>query len=506
MNPAESRARRGRLLGNVLFASLGCLALRFLLGPLRLKALTSMLSPEEYGELSLISLTVSFVTMASSLGSLEFLLRKLPGRDPQYQQAVFKTVLYYFGLLALGLAAVGGALLLVFPPASVRLGTLDVIACGALLVLTVHLTQYTHYLFGVTRYTPARLLQVVYSDGWFLPLLLFVWLGGLTTSHVLWIWVAWMAVAFVIGQRWIALRQVWQHPATRAGLREILVFGVPLVPMILGDWLFRVQDRYVLAWFLDLTAVANYNLCIQIAMVGALVGYSVLDILMTEFFRMRNVIPGHDRATLAADGGLRRAFSTMLRYTAVLMVPMIAIVWFCAPAIITILSDPRKYLAAAPLLAWTAGIPLFTLLVMVFGRVMVALERGRVVGWATLAAAGLNLALSVLLIPRLQGAGAALANTLSLAALAIYFGWEIRGWRWVDRRNLRPVRLALFGGLTLLGFYAATQWVPLNNFVALGAGCAWSLGLMFGLGLVTKADLEIVHPPAAVAGEPVKQD
>ena len=57
----------GRLVG-VLFASFGFVALRFLLTPLRIKILTSLLDKDEYGKLTLVSLTISFLSIVFSLG------------------------------------------------------------------------------------------------------------------------------------------------------------------------------------------------------------------------------------------------------------------------------------------------------------------------------------------------------------------------------------------------------------------------------------------------------
>ncbi len=480
----------GKAVFGLLFASFGFVALRFILSPVRLKILTTMLSPEAYGSLTLISLTIGLVTEVASLGSLEFLLRKLPGRDMDYQQAMFKTVVYYFGILSIVLAAVWVGIHPAWNP--LKMSGLDNLACGLLLILTVHLTQYSYYLFGRTAYAHARLLQLLYAEMWFLPLLVFAWMGGVTVSQVLWIWVGWLALSFVIGQKWLPIAGILRIPISSARLKEVLAFGVPLLPLILSDWIFRVQDRYVLAYFCDLTTVANYNICIQIATVGTVVGVAVIDILLTEFFNIRNRIPVKSLDQLVAHEDVRHAFTLMIRYGLILMIPVVAVLCLAGEPAIRFISDPRKYLVAAPILPWTASIPPLTLLTIILGRSMLALDRGKQVGLGSLAAGVLCIGLSCLLAPSMGGRGTALANTISLAFLSVYFVWQMRAWRWIQWKELNLLRVGLAMILTVLGFLAVTRWVHWSALVVLVTGGIWSLACMIVLGLVKKKDKDIL--------------
>ncbi len=96
-----------RAMFGVFFASFGFIACRFLLTPIRIKVLTSLLDRETYGALTLISVTVSFLTLVGSIGSLEYMLRKLPGSPSNSQRGVFRVVLQYFGGLSVAMALTG---------------------------------------------------------------------------------------------------------------------------------------------------------------------------------------------------------------------------------------------------------------------------------------------------------------------------------------------------------------------------------------------------------------
>ncbi len=481
---------------NLFFASFGFMLLRFVLGPIRIKLLTTFLSKEQYGTLSLIMLTISFITLVSSIGSLDFLLLRLPGQARSYQNGMLKTVMKYFGGMSLVIGVAGAAILMLGASGSMHLTALDAVACGILLVLYVHLNHRSFYLLGKTEYSRSRVIQLSYADLWFLPLLFFAWWGTLSTSLVLWLWIVWYLLTAMATSRWVPLSEVWKEEAGRARLAEVLRFGVPLIPMILGDWLMRLQDRYVLLAFADIGAVANYMLCMNLAMIGVAMGDAALDILLTQFFRIRNQVPGGGIAELSAHPGLQRYFAAMIRYSMVIAIALGAAMIFMPSEIILFLSS-RQFLDAAHILPWAAPFPAMFLFTIIFGRTLIALNRSRLLGWATLGAAVANIALNFLLIPWLGAVGCALAATLSMGALAAFLGLSIRCWRWVDWKELAGARLIAFLLLCGAGFWAMDRWLSLRTLLTLVSGAAWCLVCAVVLRLVRKEDLALVSPAAA---------
>jgi len=495
---AESEVEAGRIpsrwahLVNIFFASFGFVALRFILSPIRLKILAELLSKEQYGTLTLINNTVTFVMMVSSLGSLEFLLRKIPGRPDDYQNGMFKTILLYFGGLSVALALAGMGWLAWLPMGKIRLSGSDILACGLLLVLTVHLNQYFHYFLGLSKYALSRIAQLLQGDTWFIPLIPFFWWGRLQVGHILWIWVIWLALTAALMQRWIRFDRVWPARASRAELAEVLRFGVPLVPLILGERLFMVQDRYVLVYFMDTEAVANYALCTNIAMVGLMVGLAVLDILLIEFFKLRNRVEGCSIHELANHPELRHHLTNMLRYALLIGLPFGAALVYLGDPIIRVLSS-AKFLDAAPILVWLAPLPLFSFLFVIVGRVLLGFNENARVGAASLAAAIINIELNLILVPRLDERGAALAAVTSYALLVLYLGGRLRVWRWLIWDDLKPVRLLLLLLISLLGCrWSANYLAGWGSLAVLAAALVWMALAMVLLGLMQKSDLHLV--------------
>lgn len=478
----------GRTLLNLLFASFGYVGIRMVIAPVRIKLLTSLLSKEDYGLLTLIMLTVSFITLISSLGSLEFMLRKLPGRTADFQFKVLRTVMTYFGLLACGIGLVGAIALIVWQPAKLGLTPTDLIACVALLVLTVHLTQLVYFLLGRSQYAQSRLLMLLYADAWFVPLLALIWFMEITVTFMLWLWVGWLLVSLIASQLYLGVHHLLRALPSRKILRDLLMFGIPLMPMIMGEWIFQVVDRYVLLAYIDLQAVANFTLCFNIAWVGAATGTSLLDVLITEFYKARNRIASKEFADLLANQPLRKSFAMLLRYGLLLGLPIMLALWIARTPIVLVLSAP-KFANAIPLMRWVAPLPFLYLMGVIAGRTLVVMDRGSVVGKGTLFAAGLHLALSIVLTPTLAERGVALSGGIAYAALAIYLSAHARLWRWIDWSELRPGRLSLFAVITAIGLHLAVAGLGDRHLLALLLGGGISLGAMLGLGLVHKEDI-----------------
>ncbi len=499
--PAPGSSRFRRVLFNVLFASFGYVAIRLLIAPVRIKLLTSLLTKEDYGLLTLIMLTVSFITLISSLGSLEFMLRKLPGRDATYQFRTLRTVATYFGILAGVIGVVGVCILVAWQPEKLGLRTTDLIAAALILVLTVHLIQLVFFLMSRSQYAQSRLLMLLYADAWFLPILGFMWFIDLTVSFMLWLWVAWLALSVVVSQVYVRTRELLRYAPSRDLLRQILTFGIPLLPMIMGEWIFQVQDRYVLLAFTDLEAVANFTLCFNIAWVGVATGTSMLDLLITEFYKARNRVASTDFNALVSNESLRKSFTMLLRYGLVLSAPIVLALWFAGLPIILLLSDP-KFADAAYIMRWVAPLPLLYLMVIVTGRTLMAVDRGGVVGVGTLCAAGLHLVLALILTPHLAERGVALAGCLAYGVLAIYLGGRVRFFRWINWPELRPYRLIVFIVVSAAGWHVAMAALGDRPIPALLAGGLISLAAMFGLGLIRKSDVLHIKESMQAPPEP----
>ncbi len=470
------------------------MALRFLLTPIQIRVLTSMLTKEQYGALTLMTITVSFAAIVLSLGHYEYLVRRLPGQSAAFQQGVLRLVWRTFGPLVAGLAVLMVAGLAIFAPAHEEMGWPQWGFCGLALVLIVFILQRIFFLLARAEWLKVRALQLLYSDTWFVAFLavsLFIpaGLGMLVGS-----WALWLFLAAGLAWWWTSRDPAPPGPAP-VSLGDIFRFGIPLLPLLLGEWLFRLGDRYVLLAAHGMGAVANYSLCLNISIIVYTVGASALDLFIPGFNQIRNSIASADLSELAAHGPLRSRWTTMLRYSLLLAIGGGLFLALCGPQLLGIISS-AKYQDAAPILPYLTLVPLFFLVWTVLNKILMALDQTRFVGGVTLAVAVLNLALNALLVPRLGERGSALALTASLGLMTLITALKARIWLWVVPGQLMPARLLAAGVLGAAGLGAARFWLGAYAIPCVLAGGVWCAGWILALGLVRKEDWAVASPEA----------
>jgi len=486
------------------FLSFGYVGLQMLLAPVRLRLFTEFFSEAEYGLINLVVIVVNALVFAVSLGTFEFFVRRMPGRDEAYQQAVFGKVLRVFLPLVLGLAVLGSPLAF-FLFGGPQFGVWDAGAAGVALVMYAIMNYRIYFLLGRSELLRFRLCQFLAMDLWFfivlaaLPFLPTGTDGGTAVTIVLWIWAGWLAVVVLFTENWASIKRA--VPLGRASpetMPAILAFSVPLLPMILGELLIRITDRLFVTGYAGAAAMGEYTATMGVATIVYGVGAGVLGLIFPELNREMNTRPaGTDPST---HPPLQRIVSVMLRYALVLSICGGAVLVFLGGHVLNILVG-EDFRDAVYILPWAAPISLFFLLHIVFSRVLIAQDRSALVGALTLAAGLLNIVLNAILIPSSEqaGLGAAIATGISLAALAAASGIAVKAWRWIDQDALRLVRIVLACALSVATFALAARYLPrlvgtptLNSLLILAVNGVASVAILLGFGLFAPSDMKLL--------------
>jgi O-antigen/teichoic acid export membrane protein len=485
--PAGARA-----LLHSLAVSYGYIALQMAMVLVRLRLLTALLRKEEYYFLNTAIGTMAFVAVMASLGSFEYILKALPGRPPAERLSLIGGLLRGVGGLTLLVALVGAPLgWLAQPwllPAGAQLRGGEWVAAALGTVLWGHLLQRQSLLMAQHQTGRFRLVQFLYAECWFLPVPLLAHFLPLDRTTLLWTWTGWMACIALATASFVPYRAAWRAPRIpEAGLRAMAAFGAPLLPLLLGEQVFRLIDRYFMGGLHGEAAGAEYTLCMNVAMIAYLAGNSVLMLIVPRFNHRRETLRRAGRPAGAEDAELRELFTLLVRFAAVFSLAAGAAFLGAGGAVLRLLAD-RQYWDAAPLLAWASPVSLCFALFAALSRVLIAFDRTRAVGVLTLAGAGLNVLLNAVLTPRWAGAGAAVANWLALAAMCGLAARAI-GWRaWRVPGLLRSGRLLLFAALAT-GAFRLGGWLPGGALVELAVPGTMALGMIFALRLITREEL-----------------
>ena len=248
----------------------------------------------------------------------------------------------------------------------------------------------------------------------------------------------------------------------RSLYRAMNRFGLPLVPSAVALWLTNFSDRFFLIKLADAHEVGLYSIGVRVA--------SAIVLLLTAF---RMAWPAF-AYSIEDDREAQRTYSFVLTYVVFVCCWLALALGLLAPWIVKVITTKPFYPAqnvVAPLAFGVAAFGAYVVVQIGTGRARQTRSNWLVTG----AAAAVNVALNLALIPSYGRMGAAIATVVAYTLLFVGMAWRAQQvfpvsyqWRRVATLGVAAV------GLTVLGKLLD---VPLP--VALGLTAAFPLVLLF---------------------------
>lgn len=426
----------------------------FLLLPIYLRFLTQA----EYGSLALLTSLAGILAVVYHLGLDGALMRLHFDVEGGARARLYTTAT----LFSIGLGALITILLsVVLGPYFERLfAGVPFVPLGALALLVA--------LTGSLQYVPSTLFRASRQAGRFLAINLSSFAVSSITSVTL-------VAVFDLGPTGVLTGQLvgstavflvtlvvirrlgpWAFDAHR--LREALSLGLPLLPHGIAGWALRLGDRWLIALLIGLPAV-DARSQLGVYAVGYQLGF-VVTILVSSFnaawspffFEVGNRPSGprfHTQMTTLVIGSL---------------LILAAAISVLAPEIVALIARPG-YEAAADVLPIIAFASVLHALYTMFVAVVFLAKRTARLATITLAAAAVNVAVNVALIPLLGIFGAAWATLASYVFFAAA--------TYIYARGMYPVsidwaRIGLMSAFAITGV-AAGRWLAPGPSLASGA-------------------------------------
>lgn len=256
-------------------------------------------------------------------------------------------------------------------------------------------------------------------------------------------------------------------------LRPLLAFGLPLVPSGMAFWVFQSSDRYMLRGLATLDEIGLYAVAVTAASplmaVAAGLGQAWLPHAVSSYED-----EGNDAKELVSQVYARTV--TLSAIGAILLALL------AREALMVLAGDP--FLAAASAVGPLAIGGAATLTIKIASTGIFIKKKSQYDAIYTWVAAGVNVALNILLIPVMGMVGAAWATAGAYLTLCILLTWA--------SQRLWPVALSSWRlavvTLTAIGVVAATPLLPELPF--------WhSLGLKAAVGLVVSMAVLAIGAP-----------
>jgi O-antigen/teichoic acid export membrane protein len=432
------------LFGNLVIYGLGDVATS-IVSLLLLPVFTSYLTPADYGIIAML-LTIEAVTKVLFRWGVDTAFMRLyyDCADQPARQRLASTIFFF-------LFAVNGTLVMAAVLSADWLSAriFGTTGHGLLVALTVINTFVANFYF-----MPFQVLRIDQKSGQFIALAFVRSAGTIVARLTLVIW-AGMGVVGVVSAdvlvtaifttiliRWFVplIRPVF----SREVIREVLRFGLPRVPHSVAHQIIGFADRYFLNAFGTLRDVGLYSIGASFGLVLKFF-LGAFENAWTPFF-----------LALMPEPDAKRIYSTVSTYVVALLVLFVAGLCAIAPGVVRLFTTAQFH-AAAAVTPWIALGVMFQGLYLVGSIGLVITKRTKLYPLATGTAAAVSLAANALLIPRFGMLGAAWANALSYATLAIVtvsFSWYVYP---IQYEWSRLLRIAMAG---MAGYVVASRIVP----------------------------------------------
>ena len=437
--PTGLGGQLGRLGRHSLIYGIGGLVSR-IVAVLLLPVYTHYLTPADYGKIeTLLALTTVLGIILRAGISSAFFRFYFDAQDPVARRTVLRTSFWF----TMGAGTLGLLLLLAFaaPLSDFLFGTSSaanlVRAAGVALWAGVNYEQLTS-LFRVEErsvaFVCASLANVFITIGLTLVLVVSLDKGALGVivgnfSGTLIVYVA------LLGFR----REQLGLQFDRGLLREMNRFGIPLVPTALFLWVTNFSDRFFLVKLADVAEAGLYSVGVRVA--------SAMVLLLTAF---RMAWPAF-AYSIKDEREARRTYAYVLTYLTVVTAWVALALTLLSPWLVDLLAAPRFADSASvvgPLAFATVSYASYIVIAIGVGR-----ARRTQFNWVvTGAAAVVNVALNLALIPPYGMMGAALATVAAYTTMAVGMAWWSQRiypvpyqWRRVVTAALAAVAIAAIG-------------------------------------------------------------
>lgn len=443
---------------------------------------TRAFPPSEYGYITIVNALVALLSAFIVLGLDSASARwYYDTEDPVRRQRLVSS--WFWCQIALGVF-VTATLLILAQPLAARLlddpARAPVIALAALVIL---LSTFSRVLGNWLRYQRRAWTATIFFTFNSLVIIggivLFVvalrqGITGLYTGQV--------GAGLLTGIVAVALLRSWIAPrrVSLPLLREMLVYGLPLVPAALASWVTLSADRFILKGFVAPSEIGLY---------GAASALASGVMLVTGAFQMAWPPFAY---SIADQPGARQVYARVLSLYALGGSLLATAITLFAPLLLRFLTTPEYYPAytSVPFLAF-GYLAMGAMYVTAMGANLA--KKSGPVALSIFAGALVNTVLNLVLIPVLGKEGAAIATLVAYIAVAAYLYWASQRLYAIPYRPWDVLAcLALSAALILLDRLLLSGTSGVGPHLVRAGMCLTFIPLAFGL--------RIVRPEHVAAG------
>ena len=447
--------------------------------------LSRFLTIEEFGVYSIINISIFFLAGLLSLAMQEFIVKDIAGKSNKYMKLKTGNILKFAFMVVLI------SLILLSFLKGTYLSAMGITFSLAwqfsLFIIGINVLSgllYWGYMRAKKQMVTASIYELLFKSAWILPILIIAPLGVLTINNIFGIRLAIAFALFVVlivhlSREGISIQQKvdWKY------IKRALAFSLPLVTLMISNWVITASDRYFLAFFHDAIAVGYYSYV-----------YSLLN-----FIGVLGIIAGlvvYPYMAEAWNTGKKKKsnflFNASLKYALILTIPSLVGVFILRNEIISMLSGV-KYLEATSLIPILLIFPLIEVIILVFQKPLLLANRTKEI--ASIFGIGmiLNALLNLFLIPRWSMHGAAFATMITYVVMFFAFLVLVKKYCSFNFEFLKIERMIVSTVIMGAFIFFITPENIFTKIVTILFGAIIYTVMVFASGVFVKEEEELLH-------------
>lgn len=368
--------------------------------PIKVFLLTRSLSIEDYGELSLLIVTVNLFSYLLTFGLDQFIIGQLPLRKDKEEQNYLKSIFLFSSIASFVLIG----MFLVYSLQKHNVYSDNFLLLSLLTIVSLYSFLTIQYLYSRGQLYRYNVLILLKNVPWILLLGVFYFWNNLTTEKTLYLWLICLSAVAVLGSVQLKDREIFKASLDVKKIGEALRYSIPLFPFLVGPLLMISFDRYIIAHYFSTTEVALY---VVAYMIIEAVSAAITAISTTIFPHFVKAWGKDEYENTHNDPLVLQNVSLTL--SLVFFFPCAVVLLFVGKEIILLIAGPA-YLAAARVIQMLSILPLFKIFLMVLQQELMVRSKTLVICKAYVIGIICNLILNFILVPKFGLYGAAMAN------------------------------------------------------------------------------------------------
>lgn len=452
----------------------------FIVAPFGTIVLSRGLSISDFGVYSIFFGWLNIGLQLFPLGFQLFIQNFLPGRSlseqKQVMSALVKFIFVVLCVLFIFWLAFGDALLNVL---NIRGRFFESLLTLCAVIISVFAFLTTSWLVARKELEFSSFLYGVNSTTWILlSFAEFFLTGKIVLSHIILFWIIGAILQlllslFKLGSASFGLVFPIKFVGAFGIIKQALVFGLPLIPLIISSWFLTIFDRSLLNVYSGSAVLGLYALAYALVNIISSFGSLVANIFYPYVASAHNL--GHKKE-------YSEFLNASLKYTLLIVLPGLAGIYSLRSEIITMFAG-AKFLEGQAFVKYLILFPLFSSIVLVLQTAVIVNKKSFSVSLVYIFSFLINYFLNRFLIPIYGGIGASLSVVITYFVLAAGMFFLSRGlfnFEWNFIKLGRIFVCSSIMGLVLISLHPESILFKLAS-ILLGVFVYALLVLLFGV-------------------------